>query len=86
MGVLVGTVTAGLGGTTPCPLVVVAAEADGAETDEVGALITGCLTVIPDCVPMIAAALVSIAVIDCEPAVLRMTLKVCMPASAGVNV
>ena len=44
------------------------------------------LTTIPDCVPVIDAVTVSVAVIDCVPAVLKVALKVCAPASPPTKV
>ena len=43
------------------------------------------LTMMPPSVPVRLAVLVSVAVIDCVPAVFRVALKVCTPASAAVN-
>ena len=43
-------------------------------------------TVMPASVPVRLAVVVSVAVIDCVPAVFSVALKVCIPASAAVKV
>ena len=49
-------------------------------------LVASGLTLIPDCVPVIELVIVSVALIDCVPAVRRVALKVWVPLSAAVKV
>ena len=43
-------------------------------------------TAIPDSAPVMLGVTVSVAVIDCVPAVSSVTAKLCLPASVAVNV
>ena len=58
----------------------------GGEAGDRQRLGRGRLTAMPDSVPVRLDVTVSVAVIDCVPAVSSVTEKLCLPASAAVNV
>ena len=85
-GVAGGDVTVGIARGDPegdrvCPAVVVVGSSDIAKM-----LAAAGVTVMPACVPVMFPVTVSVAVIDRLPAVLSVTLKVCVPWSPPTKV